>query len=395
MRILIVHEALAGGGGVETYLAAVMPALARRGHRLAFLHLNSASDDGPSTLAVPDVPRASVADDGLDAAVAKMLAWAPDVCFSHNMRSLDVEERLAAALPVVKMMHGYFGTCVSGQKSHSFPFVVPCTRAFGPACLAHYLPRHCGQLAPLRMVSEYRWASRQQALFNRYAHIVVASNHMREEYVRHGAANVTTAPLFGSEALAGVRPLPLIPTVLFAGRMTALKGGDVLIRAVRQAMRIMGGPVRLLMAGDGPRRERWRELASTRGVPVEFTGWVTGALRTKYIRDASVAALPSLWPEPFGLVGLEAAAHGVPAVAFDVGGVREWLRDGINGVLVPERGDAEALGRALARLLSSRDDLERLGAGALKAAAEMSEPAHVGVLERVFAQARGPRAAVS
>src|SRR5262249_45977008 len=43
----------------------------------------------------------------------------------------------------------------------------------------------------------------------------------------------------------------------------------------------------------------------------------------------------SVWPEPFGLVGLEAAAFGVPAIAFDVGGIREWLTPGENGYLVP------------------------------------------------------------
>src|SRR4029450_2402192 len=49
---------------------------------------------------------------------------------------------------------------------------------------------------------------------------------------------------------------------------------------------------------------------------------------------ASLLAVPGAWPEPFGLVGLEAAALGVPAIAFDVGGIREWLTPGENGYLV-------------------------------------------------------------
>ena len=96
MRLLIVHEAPAGGGGVESYLAALMPALAARGHDVAFLHYNPAAEDGPTRLDGFGVPSASVADRGLPGALAWVSSWRPDVCFSHNMRHLDVDDRLAS-----------------------------------------------------------------------------------------------------------------------------------------------------------------------------------------------------------------------------------------------------------------------------------------------------------
>src|SRR5438034_1221443 len=74
-------------------------------------------------------------------------------------------------------------------------------------------------------------------------------------------------------------------------------------------------------------------------------GWVTGEERWRWLRTASLLAVPSTWPEPFGLVGLEAAALGVPTIAFDVGGVRDWLRPDENGFLVaanPPRASAFA-----------------------------------------------------
>jgi len=112
-----------------------------------------------------------------------------------------------------------------------------------------------------------------------------------------------------------------------------------------------------------------------------FTGWVSGDARVDLIRRASVVAVPSLWPEPFGLSGLEAGIHGVPAVAFDVGGIREWLRDGVNGVLVRERGDAIAMGRALAAVLGDAAALRRLGEGATTIARELSIEAHLARIE--------------
>lgn len=397
MRILIANEALAGSGGVESYLGALMPALAARGHVVALLHANTRHEQGAVRLDTAATEVAGVADEGLDEAIARMRAWRADVCFSHNMRRLDVEERLLAQWPVVKMMHGYFGTCIGGQKAHAFPSRTACSRPFGPACLALYLPRHCGQYRPLVMVGEYRWALRQRALLPRYAGVVAASAHMADEYARAGvaAARLATAPLFPTDDTPlPPRDVPVEPTVLFAGRMTPIKGGDVLVRAVAIASDRLRRRIKLVMAGVGPERARLEALASSLQVDARFTGWITGAERAAAIRQATMLAVPSLWPEPFGLAGLEAGVHGVPAVAFDAGGVREWLRDGINGVLVAEHGSAASLGRAIATLAGDRALLDRLGAGAVRVAREMSRERHVATIERILTSAAQTRAAV-
>ena len=106
------------------------------------LHDNPASQTGPQRIAPETTWRTGVQDEGLDARDSRACAvFAPDICFSHNMRTLAIDARLADEWPLVKMMHGHFGTCVSGQKAFAFPAVVACTRTFGPGCLAHYLPR--------------------------------------------------------------------------------------------------------------------------------------------------------------------------------------------------------------------------------------------------------------
>jgi glycosyltransferase involved in cell wall biosynthesis len=396
MRILIAHEAVAGAGGVESYLATLIPALIARGHQVAFLHHNPRSETGPTRLDHPDMLTVSVMDVGLDGAVATLRAWSPDICFSHNMGELDVDARLAAEWPVVKMMHGYFGTCVSGQKAHAFPAVQPCSRRFGAACLALYMPRHCGQLRPAVMLKQYEWTARQQRLFASYAHVVVASDHMAAEYVRNGISRerITTTPLFPAEMnTTDVRPLPADPAVLFAGRMTSIKGGDVLIRAIAAANRGMNAPARLVLAGDGPEKDSWRALADRLGVTAELTGWLSGESRTALFRRATILAVPSLWPEPFGLVGLEAGVHGVPAVAFNTGGIGQWLRDGVNGRLVQDVGNADALGAAIAAVLSEPAHLRNLGEGAQRIATQLSVGSHLDLLERVFVRATKMRAA--
>ncbi|HEX5871369.1 MAG TPA: glycosyltransferase family 4 protein [Longimicrobium sp.] len=247
-------------------------------------------------------------------------------------------------------------------------------------------------MRPGYVAEGYRWASEQNGMFGGYASIVTASRHMRDEYVRNGAP------------ADRVHPIPLFPTisgepadppsdfrVVFLGRMTAIKGGDVLIRAVAEASRRLHRPIPLTMAGDGPQRAAWERLAARLGVDATFTGWVDDDGRAALFRAASVLAVPSVWPEPFGLVGLEAGVFGVPAIAFDVGGIRDWLTAGFNGWLVP--GDAPSAGRfadALVHAARNPDLLARMRVSAREMAERMSLARHVEVLERVLASAAAP-----
>jgi glycosyltransferase involved in cell wall biosynthesis len=109
--------------------------------------------------------------------------------------------------------------------------------------------------------------------------------------------------------------------------------------------------------------------------------------RTMLFGRARLLVVPSVWPEPFGLVGLEAAACGVPAVAFDVGGIGEWLTDGVNGRMVAA-GDTAAMGDAIASLLSDRARRMRFADGARAAATRLSPEAHFSRLEAVLDRAR-------
>jgi glycosyltransferase involved in cell wall biosynthesis len=102
---------------------------------------------------------------------------------------------------------------------------------------------------------------------------------------------------------------------------------------------------------------------------------------------AAVLVVPSLWPEPFGLIGLDAASLGLPAIAFDVGGIREWLTDGVNGRLVDPELGVTGLASAIAELLDNAELRARMSRGSREAAARLSVVAHVTALERVLHEA--------
>ena len=119
MKIVVAQDALHAEGGVESYLAAIIPAMRKRGHSIALLFVRRRS--GTPLVGDIDGPVVGVDSDRLDWAFAELRSWGPDVCFSNNMAPLDVEMRALAEWPVVKFMHGYFGTCVSALKTHEFP----------------------------------------------------------------------------------------------------------------------------------------------------------------------------------------------------------------------------------------------------------------------------------
>jgi 1,4-alpha-glucan branching enzyme len=145
--------------------------------------------------------------------------------------------------------------------------------------------------------------------------------------------------------------------VLFVGRLIDAKGVHVLL----DALAALPG-VTAVVAGDGPARGALESRANELGLSgrVRFTGWITPERRASLFAGSKLFTLPSLWDEPFGIVGVEALGAGLPVVASDAGGVSSWLDDGVTGTLVP-RGDAPALASAIDDLL--RDDELRVRYG--------------------------------
>ena len=92
-----------------------------------------------------------------------------------------------------------------------------------------------------------------------------------------------------------------------------------------------------------------------------FKGFIPQTELQEYYREASVVLAPSVWPEPMGLVGLEAMRNGLPVVAFDAGGIRDWLTDGENGFLIPWM-DLDLFAGKLNALLADKQLARDMGA---------------------------------
>jgi glycosyltransferase involved in cell wall biosynthesis len=389
MRILIATANRQVVGGAESYLRTLIPALGAAGHETALLHERSPRPGAPT-----------VDSDAIPAWTNPALAaeWKPEVVYSHGLASPALERALLDRFPAVLFAHGYYGTCATGTKRHGWPEPVACRRRFSPACLALHYPRRCGGLNPVAALASYTLQRERFRLLTRYRAVCVASRHMREEYLRHGVppAALHVLPLPPTAITAG-EPLGDSAfgsgTVLFVGRMTDLKIRSHAVDAVARAASRLGRQLTLVAVGDGPARLVVERRARRLGVPATFHPWLEPEERNRWFRRAEILVVPSTWPEPWGLVGLEAACAGLPAVAFASGGIPEWLIPGETGEsAAPDPPTAEGLAAALVRALGDRERYERLRLGAWRRAREFTVGRHVAELVPVLAAAAGERA---
>jgi glycosyltransferase involved in cell wall biosynthesis len=177
------------------------------------------------------------------------------------------------------------------------------------------------------------------------------------------------------------------------GRLTSLKGVHYLIRALPIAQRALGLRLTLDVLGTGPEEARLTMLARELGVGAQFHGTVEPASRDEVMRGADLLAVPSLWPEPFGLVGIEAGRLGLPAVGYAVGGIPEWLHAGQSGELAPgEPPTVEGLAEAIVRALQDPARHALLRAGAWEAAKRFTMDAHMRQLGPLLVEVAESRA---
>jgi phosphatidyl-myo-inositol dimannoside synthase len=217
----------------------------------------------------------------------------------------------------------------------------------------------------------------------RHSDAVIALSRFTERLaVHHGADSnrIHLIPPGVDPPLDGRGPGSDRPTVITVARLgERYKGHDVLIRAM-PLVRARVPAVRLLLVGDGPLRSAYERLAEALGISdsVEFRGTVSDGDRDQLLRDAHVFALPSRVSadgsgEGFGIAYLEAARHGLPVVAGNVGGAADAVIHGKTGLLV-DPADHVAVAQAITTLLVEPKRNESYGRSALERARSFAWP---------------------
>src|SRR6266850_4101036 len=363
MKLLFVHQNLGALGGAEANIQITANELRGRGHTVALLH-------GAGTGRQEQAFRETFSEtfslsgaDKIESAIAAVEEFGPDVIYLHNLSDLGViEALLQAGVPVVRMVHDHAMYCMRGYKYNPFTRNI-CTRAASLYCIfpcgASISKNRDGSL-PVSWVS-YAAKRKEIRLNQQCQRMVVYSEYCKEELIRNGfdAAKIHIhVPIDCWGTTGPVSSFSDRNLLLFVGQIIRGKGVDLLLKSLAQVK----APFECLILGEGSHRPYCERLCAKLGLQnkVKFGGYVPRQQLKDFYLDTSAFLVSSVWPEPFGLVGPEAMRYALPVVAFDAGGIREWLTDGENGYLAPWR-DIDRFAQRIDELLRDKNLARQMG----------------------------------
>jgi glycosyltransferase involved in cell wall biosynthesis len=305
-----------------------------------------------------------------------------EVAHLHQVDDPELVELLRASAPVVISAHGYTA-CTSGV--YHFEPGHECVRAHGVGCWPNLMFRGCAHTDyPKTLPRRYLNVTRALRALRGADFAVSYGTAVDRHLANNGIHERAIVPYFPTMEPRPAEGHEHRRRAVFAGRIVREKGAGVLLRA---AAEVDGD---FLLCGDGRHLDPMRALAAELGIAerVTFTGWLGADDLAAALGEASVVVMPSLWPEPFGLVGIEGFAAGRPAVASATGGIVDWLQDGVSGLGVPP-GDVPALARALQTLLDDPARQAEMGAAGKATVAErFSSERHVEAVLAAYERAR-------
>lgn len=375
MRILFFNRAAVPmGGGMNRMVVDTVRRLRGAGHEVALVHGRTGGQIGGTGYIYDDLDvRLLPRDRNAMRLEAILEDFSPDVIQLHGVANTLLDGWLAARRPTARFVHNHQLYCSGRGLTLSRP-LAPCTRAHGRGCCAAHLLRGCGSINPALNWVRYRSVSRTLRALQSVHGLQVMSGTVRAQLLANGIPEekvVTLSPFAPLLGHTGGAMHASVRTILHVGGMLGQKGVWMTVSMGRDLPR----DVQLVLAGGGDEKEMLEAHVRRRGLGsrVRVVGEPTPEQWSLLYREATLVVMPVLWNEPLGLEGLGAMAHGRPVLAFDTGGIREWLTDGETGVLVPF-GNRRVFRDKVNELLGSPARLEAMGRRAKEICAERFSP---------------------
>lgn len=305
----------------------------------------------------------------------------PAVAHFHNTFPLVSESGFdacrAAGVPVVQTLHNYRHTCIAATHFRAGEICEACVPGDARAGVRNRCYRNLPASLALAWSTTRNHAARAQG--RRVARYIALNQFMATRLRDSGVPahqivikpNFVRPPMRRANATGGY--------ALFAGRLSVEKGLHTLLDAWQGAS---AGPLKIV--GDGPLRPELAARIERERLDVELLGLQPRENVWRWLAEADVLIVPSLWFEGMPLVALEALAMGVPVIGSNVGGLGELLESDECGVGF-ERGNATALAQAVQRVRGDAMLRERLRmTGQRKIDTDFSAARSLEILEHTY-----------
>lgn len=364
MNVLIIHNSYQQPGGEDVLVAQESRLLERNGHRVT---LYKRSNDEINGLSFGQrlglISRMVSATDSKLAVRDILRDLKPDLVHIHNTFLMVSPSAYEACqeehVPVVQTLHNYRLLCPAAT---FYRDAGPCEE-----CVTHSLLRsvrhacYRDSRAMSGAIALMLKTHRSRQTWNKQIDAYIAiSGFVREKYIQAGfpASKITVKPNFvdpdpGERSGSG-------DYALFLGRLSPEKGLLTLLEAWKR----LPSPVPLVIAGDGPMRQRLEAEAAKQTLRcVRFAGRLKREDAYLAMKKAAFVVVPSVWDEPFGMVVAEAFACGTPVVGAFAGSIQEMIEDQVTGLHFA-RGDPDALAKKVAWAWEHLPEMAAMGKAA-------------------------------
>ncbi len=304
----------------------------------------------------------------------------PDIVHAHNwMLYSFLPLKLWSRLPLVVSLHDYSFNCTQKRLMQagtlcSGPSLVKCMN-----CAADHYGGIKGRVTAFTHQLSNPLVRASVDMFLPVSQATAIGNGLVEKDLPFEIIPNFISEKTGSnqEDVSGyISQLPEDGFLLFVGDLSRDKGVDVLVRAYAN---VKNAPPLVLIGRKRP--DTPTELPAN---VMMMGSWPHPAVMEAY-RRSSFSMLPSVCPETFGIVVIEAMSMGRPVIASRIAGLADIIMEGENGFLTPP-GDAEALSKAIQRLVDDPSLRERMGRGALRRAQDFRSSVIVPRIEAVYHQ---------
>jgi len=385
MNIIHINDKLEISGGVEIYIQDLMTMLNKKGIRSEWISINRIG----KRVSIKSSARDWQWDGNVNSfrSSLKNLFGKDAIIHLHSMSDPILVKSLFGIAPVVRKAADPRMVC-PGQGKFWLTSEEACSLKFGIHCFVKAYTKKCCNRHPVRLVSQYFNSYFETFVASKEYSAVIANSTYTQRILREAGINNNLIKLCHN-----FTPITDPPNwnginrkrIVFVGRLSITKGVHFLLKSLQLVSKKVHG-LKVDIVGSGRDDTYFMKLADELGLSdfVTFHGWCDRIKTGDVLNSACVMAFPSIYPEAFGISGIEAMMRGLPVVGFDVGGVSDWLKDGKTGFLV-EPKDFVTFSDRLVQLLEDEELRKTMGKNSrINAEKYFSPEAHFSNLIQIY-----------